>query len=288
MAFLRVYEPLAAFEGAELAHWQHYVASGAAPSLAAGAASEREAGLRALIGRSGVWTGLPELPDEAFVRVVDGVTLVCPWRTQARAWQALTEVRQGLPEPLVDAFTSPQGAAAAARGLHELERGRQRRRQDPAVRRTAVASHPWAVPLAWFVLVEDHEREVVLGRPAGGSAGAAADRSLTYRTAMSRARRRTARALAALRRTTNGGVLLPGLEDLGRWLEEFHPRSLVELDYGGLVHLMDDLALQDDRSAGELAAALAALSDDQFIEASGAYDQVRSRMKSLQAVEAAS
>ena len=26
--------------------------------------------------------------------------------------------------------------------------------------------------------------------------------------------------------------------DVGRWLEEFHPRSLVELDYGGLVHAL--------------------------------------------------
>ena len=289
VCFLRVYEPLAAFEGAELAHWQAYVASGAAPTTPVGAARERAAGLRALIGRSGRWTGLPEIADEAFVRVEDGVTLLCPWRTEARAWEALTEVRRGLPEQLVDAFTSAEGAVLAERGLQGLHRERERLRQDPAVRRTAIASHSWAVPLRRFVLMEAHERVVQLGGSAAGAPGAPAmGRSLVYRTAMSRARRRTARALAALRRTSDGAVLVPGLADLGRWLEEFHPRSLVELDYGGLVHLMDDPTLLADQSAGELAAALAALSGDQFVEASKAYALVRSRMKSLQAVEAAS
>ncbi len=76
---------------------------------------------------------------------------------------------------------------------------------------------------------------------------------------MSRARRRTARALAVLRRTVEDGDVAAGLEDLGRWLEEFHPRSLVELDYGGLVHLLDDTALAQDESARDVAAALAAL-----------------------------
>ena len=42
---------------------------------------------------------------------------------------------------------------------------------------------------------------------------------------------------------------------MARWLEEFHPHSLVELDYGGLVHLMDDETLQADESVAELAAA---------------------------------
>ena len=287
MCFLRVYEPLAAFEGAELAHWQGYAASGAAPSLSVGAARERAAALRALVGRSGAWTGLPELAEEAFVRIEDGVTLICPWGTRVRAWTALREVRRGLPEPLTDALTSARGAALAEKGLQELARGRQRRREDPTVLRTAITSHPWSVPLAWFALVEDGERAVSLGGSSGQS-----ERSLTYRTAMPRARRRTARALAALRRTTEGSGLLPGLlpglPDLGRWLEEFHPRSLVELDYGGLVHLMDDQMLEADRSAAELAEALMALSADRIIEAFAAYNKVRHRMKTLQAVEAAS
>ena len=61
---------------------------------------------------------------------------------------------------------------------------------------------------------------------------------------MSRARRRLARALAVLRPSVDDHAVIAGVEDLGRWLEEFHPRSVVELDYGDLVHLLDDAELR--------------------------------------------
>ncbi len=50
------------------------------------------------------------------------------------------------------------------------------------------------------------------------------------------------------------------LATVGRWLEEFHPCSLVELDYGGLVRLFTDEALCGDESVAELAAAIDAMS----------------------------
>ena len=59
---------------------------------------------------------------------------------------------------------------------------------------------------------------------------------MRYRTPMVQARRRVARGLRVLRDALDEGPLIDGLVDVGRWLEEFHPRSLVELDYGGLVH----------------------------------------------------
>jgi len=49
------------------------------------------------------------------------------------------------------------------------------------------------------------------------------------------------------------------LEEIGRWLEEFHPHSLVELDYGGLVQLLDDDALRADQSVAEVSATVSAL-----------------------------
>jgi len=104
---------------------------------------------------------------------------------------------------------------------------------------------------------------------------------------MSRARRRTARALAVLRRTVEDDEVAAGLEDLGRWLEEFHPRSLVELDYGGLVHLLDDAALAADESARDVGTALRALDEGDVAAASAAYARVTARMKALQAVESA-
>jgi hypothetical protein len=46
------------------------------------------------------------------------------------------------------------------------------------------------------------------------------------------------------------------LAEVGRWLEDFHPYSLVELDYGGLVQLLSDDVLSSDQTAAEIAAAI--------------------------------
>ncbi|KJY27924.1 hypothetical protein VR46_38550, partial [Streptomyces sp. NRRL S-444] len=103
--------------------------------------------------------------------------------------------------------------------------------------RTAV----WQVPLRWFVLVADDEREYVPGE------------RMRYRTPMVQARRRLARGLRTLREADGYGGLADGLVEVGSWLEEFHPRSMVELDYGGLVHALPADRLRADRSARDVA-----------------------------------
>lgn len=284
-AHLRVYEPLAAFDGDWREHWETYVAEGAAPHRAAGVAAERAAALRALVGAPPEL--VPVIGEHAFVTEVDGVTLVCPWHTRARALEAFDDFRARLADPVAKAFVP--GSLAEALDA-ELQETRLRTPLKPHV-----LSCTWQVPLRWFVLVEAGERQVSLGTPAPsaratGPAGGTtiAGRELVYRTAMSRARRRTAKALAVLRRTVDDGAVTAGVEELGRWLEEFHPRSLVELDYGGLVHLLDDAELTTDESARDIAAALAALADDEPAKAAAAYSRVTARMKALQAVESAS
>jgi hypothetical protein len=79
-----------------------------------------------------------------------------------------------------------------------------------------------------------------------------------------------------------------GLEQLGRWLEEFHPHSRVELDYGGLVDLLDDEALREDSSVADIAAALSALTENRGEEATVAYERVLARWRPLQSLETAS
>ncbi|MGI9157253.1 MAG: hypothetical protein ACR2FG_11550, partial [Marmoricola sp.] len=78
-----------------------------------------------------------------------------------------------------------------------------------------------------------------------------------------------------------------GVEDLGRWLEEFHPHSLVELDYAGLVQLMDDRALREDTSVADVAAALSAVGRGELREAAASYDQVTRRWGDIAAYESA-
>ena len=102
---------------------------------------------------------------------------------------------------------------------------------------------------------------------------------------MSKARRRVAKALHVLRRAMPDGPTVPSVEALGRWLEEFHPRSLVELDYLGLVDLCAEATLRSDDSAGDVAEALAALQRGETKLATVAYDRVTERWQVAYAVE---
>jgi hypothetical protein len=236
--------------------------------------------------------------------------LVCPLRTELRCWEAAVETRSALP---------PEVARAALPDAEvELASTEQQRwlAEHPG-RRSHVQVQRWAVPVRWFLLFDREERRLQLG-PArtdfggwgslggsiggsiGGSAGgfgggfgdvgAAAEgvtvsRSLVYRTAMAKARRRVARALQVLRKTVPDGPTVPSVETLGRWLEEFHPRSLVELDYLGLVDLCAEATLRTDDSAGDVAEALAALHRGDTELAASAYDRVTDRWRVAYAVE---
>ena len=157
------------------------------------------------------------------------------------------------------------------------------------------------MPLAWFVPFAPTERWLVLGTPAAGDsrgpATAAGTRTLVYATAMSQARRRVARSLATARRIPGSRCTEPGqaaaallrvgdeLEEIGRWLEEFHPHALVELDYGGLVQLLDDDALRGDQSAAEVSAAVTALANGELELAAAMYQRLRARWRALEAIE---
>lgn len=279
-AYLRVYEPLAAFDGEERRYWERYVRSGRAPSPAEGVAAERLAALRSLVAVP--VRELPTVEAHAFVAEVDGVHLVCPWSTRLRSLEALEAFRAELPDEVAEAFVPRALLDAADEELEQL------REKQPDARRHVLSS-PWQVPLRWFVLVDAQEKQVDLGSRSGsgGAPAGVSGRRLVYRTAMSRARRRTAKALDVLRRSLDDGPVVQGVEQMGRWLEEFHPRSLVELDYGGLAHLLDDAELTQDESARDIAAALAALADGDASQAAAAYGRVTARSKALQAVESA-
>ncbi len=274
-ASLRVYEPLAAFDGDERAEWDAWVAG--AEHLGA-AEFEREEVLRALVaGR------LPSGPERAAVLEVDGVTLVSPWRTTVRSCEALVDFWSELPDVVAEAFAP---AVLLERAEVELDRWRAERGSTS----THVRTCTWQVPLRWFVLVDADERVVSVGEPeglTGAPPGRRTGRSLVYRTPMSRARRRVARALAVLRRSLDDPAVTEGVEELGRWLEEFHPRSVVELDYGDLVHLLEDAELVQDESARDVTLALALLSEGKGDRAAAVYARVTARMKALQAVEQA-
>ncbi|MFJ9021572.1 hypothetical protein ACIRPU_16560 [Streptomyces sp. NPDC102259] len=260
--YLRVYEPLAAFSEPERSHWARYAGRPELPSYQ----DELRRSLADLLPTPPVAVPVHESGD-AFLTQVDGVLCVCPWRTRLRGWLALAELDDELPRPVLDAAL-PEVVRLEAAKDHErwLERNPDAR---PWIR-TAV----WQVPLNWFVLVSDEEREYEKGT-------AEVPPVLRYRTPMVQARRRVARSLRTLKDAMDEGPLIEGLVDVGRWLEEFHPRSLVELDYGGLVHVLPAGDLEDDHSAKDVAEGIEALRIGDGAAAGEAYGRLVERWRSV-------
>jgi hypothetical protein len=297
-AELRVYEPLAAFDVEERRRWQQYALSPVVPSAQAAARRER------VLGLVGACRQIPAVPrpgdagEHAAVLRGESGLLICPLRTELRCWEAAVENRSRLPPEVARAVLPDSEVALAAAE-------QQRWLAEHPTGRSHVQVHRWAVPVRWFLLFDREERRLQLGPvgtdfggsfggsfgagpgEAGPTEGVAVSRSLVYRTAMAQARRRVARALRVLRKALPDGPTVPSVEALGRWLEEFHPRSLVELDYLGLVDLCAESTLRTDDSAGDVAEALAALHRGDTKLASMAYDRVTERWRLAYSTESA-
>jgi hypothetical protein len=282
-ASLRVYEPLRAFPEPERALWTEYVASGQGYDPLTGTELEHAAGIAAIIAVPP--TGAPDEAELAFVRRHDGVPYLCPARTRLRSWQALSEFRASLPEVVAGAFVP---LAVIENAENALEKWLA---EHPDLR-SHVQTVTYQMPLRWLLLVEPAERELVLGPRFDRRADEeAADipveqrRRCVYVTTMAQARRRAARALNVVRRTIEDGPVVAGVEGVARWLEEFHPHSLVELDYGGLVHLFEDDELQEDESPALVAQALKSLEAGDTEAAGEAYELVMAHWQPVQAFE---
>ncbi|MGV2921247.1 hypothetical protein [Streptomyces alfalfae] len=262
-SYLRVYEPLAAFPEPERDHWARYARRSDRPSYQ----DELRRSLADLVSTPPVPVPVHESGD-AFVVETEGVVRVCPWRTRLRGWQAMGELPEQLPAPVLDAVLPPVLRRQTAA---DYERWRVR---NPDAR-PWIRTSTWQVPLHWFVLVSDEER---VYEPCAGPGRPPVFR---YRTKMVEARRRVARGLRTLRDALDDAPLVEGLVDVGRWLEEFHPRSLVEVDYGGLVHAVPADELDEDHSAADVAEGIEALREGDGEAAGEAYARLVERWRAI-------
>src|SRR5262245_28520084 len=80
-SYLRVYEPLTAFDRERQVFWRRYVREGRAVGPLEGPVKQRTAVLEAL---GAGWTRLPDLPDEAYALEWGDSLLVCPWNLRLR------------------------------------------------------------------------------------------------------------------------------------------------------------------------------------------------------------
>ena len=249
-AFLRVFQPLDAFDRDEQLRWERYLLTHTKVP------GRRPRYLDRAQDRLGILA--PADGEHAEIRVIDGRTFVSPLRMRMRVLAAALAFRDSRPIELAERFLSKKDGRRAARELSRM------RRRDPY----AVAfchQSPWHVPIRWFVLFVDQERW--LGEDEVGRL------RLRYRTSARRALRRAGQAIPVLRRSDLGPIS-DLLMDLYEWISLFDPRSIVELDYGSLCDFLTWDELDDDRSVRELALALEALERHEFPRSAEIYQGV--------------
>jgi hypothetical protein len=108
---------------------------------------------------------------------------------------------------------------------------------------------------------------------------------LRYRAEIGKARQRAHKGLRVLRKALGDVPITDSLRETARWLELFHPGSVVELDYGGLTSLLNEEALLADDSVELVATGLAGLSKDDSQGATAAYERLVQRWREIQLLE---
>jgi hypothetical protein len=273
LSYLRVYEPLRAFEGPSGTRVRAALARGPLPPERA-AGHEREVCLRAQLaarllpggarhGRGtagGPGVAAADPAGDAEVLVLGGTSgepLVCPLDTRVRAAAAvLTFLATESPVLRRGALPVPESVARreAEAAVAELGSGAAH-----------VVSASWTVPLPWFALVDPEERRLRLD----------GWRRVWWRVPMARARARAEQAERIVRQGLGDSGPADVLAETGTWLARFDRSSVVELDYGGVVDLVDDEALRNDDSADQVRDALQALREGDTAGARASYDRLR-------------
>jgi len=230
---MRVYEPLVAFPPEQRRAWTAYVAAHppSNPDLVADLYQE--------IVRANAVVNGPRFPRErtphAYIAHHDGRILICPVQLRFRSLRAA--------ESRPDLF-SPTGLAhgAAAAMLASL-REEEREDSGPDGRwdiddgRVRARTAMWFPPVSWLATFVPEDRI----NPDLDS--------LIMRVPIARAVQRLKRVKTVLG-TLRGGIAPDRGEvsELRDWFSQFHPKGVVEIDYGGTVNtlLANSLLSRDD------------------------------------------
>ncbi len=278
VAYLRVYEPLSAFDEPVAKRLRAALEAGHLDYAAVGD-RERDMWLRSQLSKpvtllpGELANGEPSPRALADVMILDPKDvpveaatvapgpLVCPLDVRARAAAAL-----------VGFLTSSHPALRTAALSASLDSVREKAAavlSDLPGGAVHIVSTTWTVPLPWFTLVDPAQRHIEVATRDDPA------RQVCWRVAMSDARRRVAKAHSLAERVLGDQGPTKVLEDTGRWLEHFHPHSAVELDYGGLVQLLDDEELESDTSAADVHEIVAALEREDVEEIASRFERLR-------------
>ena len=259
VASLRVYEPLSAFEAADRLRWD------AVDLFESKVAEQKDALVRVATLQ------LPsQRPDGAHILDLDGMRYVSPWSTSVRTWASLNEFKSTVPSTVVPFFVS-----------NSYEEALQDSIDFTASKVPHIISQTWIIPPRWFALFETHER--LRGH---GNDGA----YVICRTEIAKAIGRAKTTHNAVRSAFGEGPVEQEILDLIDWLEMFHPKSIVELDYGGLadyleLSLAEEGGLEADTSIEDIQSSIAGLAVGDGALAGRGYERLVTRWRKVAAFE---
>jgi len=264
VASLRIYEPLSAFEPADRLRWQGVAANENSKR------EEQELALRRLV--------FPEppagRPDGAHILDIDGVRYISPWSTATRCWAALDDFKDSLPSSVTPFFLPQSLEDVITAGVDLMED-----------RVPHILTENWVIPPRWFSLFMAEDR--VRGEDEDGL-------FCIMRTNIADAKARTEVAHQTVRSAFGEGSVEAEIEHLLEWLDMFHNKSLVELDYGGLANYLDfglrlagEEGIEADTSIEDVLLSLSGLAAGDGQMAGQGYERLVSRWRIVQGFESA-
>jgi len=264
VASLRVYEPINAFEPADQLRWSQI------DPMEDTRSDEQGHALRRLIQLES-----PALkPDGVHILDIDGVRFISPWSTATRCWAAVENFKTTLPAPVVQFFLPETLEEVLTSGIDFAES-----------KVPHILTENWIVPPRWFSLFQPEDR--VRGRSEQGA-------FTVSRTSIANAKTRCESAHTSVRGAFGVGPVEEEIENLGEWLDMFHPQSFVELDYGGLADYLEKSLLEKgeeglsaDTSIEDVLSSIQGLAVGDGEAAGRGYERLVSRWRAVAAFEQA-
>ena len=267
VAYLRVYEPLSAFEESEAARWAWYArAEAASTDTVTTLRHEQNQSLTAVLQPTGLASPTP-FDDSAYLLRDGDDVFVCPHDIRLRSWLALAE--------LIDEIGDEQLRLLSPGSLEHVNPDFMSWRNKHPDAVPHIRQQTWQVPPAWFLLVHPDQQDTYRVDHRT---------SVRYRSPIVQARRRMGNAFAVVRRAFPDEPIVDVLTELGSWLESFHPHSWIELDYAGVATLLGD-RLEQDASCSDVSHAVTALSRGDVADATSAYERVIERWRKVRMAE---
>jgi hypothetical protein len=264
VASLRVYEPIDSFEAADQLRWSQ---------IAITSPTGWDEQVRSL--KRSITNEPPNLkPDGAHVLEHEGKRYIAPWSTAARCWAALDDFKYTLP-PSVIKFFIPQTIEDSINSTIDIV-------EDKV---SHILTSTWNIPPRWFALFSPDER--LRGENEDGH-------FTISRTAIANAKSRCTFTHQAVLGAFGEGAVEGEVAELLAWLEIFDPKSIVELDYGGLATYLNnqliesgEVGLDADTSIEDVTSSIAGLASGDGALAGRGYERLVSRWRRVSALESA-